>query len=92
MEKFVFVENKNESLSGEIVRRTDTFVRDSRLMLTKDFLSIDLISKMVDVVTSYKDVLEKITPKNDDEVVQIKSALQDLIDLETTCRQRITLQ
>jgi hypothetical protein len=92
MEKFVFLENKNESLSSEILRRTDTFVRDSRLMLTKDFLSIDLISKMVDVVTSYKDVLEKITPKNDDEGVQIKSALQDLIDLETTCRQRITLQ
>jgi hypothetical protein len=33
-----------------------------------------------------------VVPKNDDEIVQIKSTLQDLIDLETTCRQRTTLQ
>jgi hypothetical protein len=92
MEKFTFGENNNESLCTEIIRRTESFVKDSRLMLTMDFLSIDLINKMIDAITSYKDALEKVTPKNNEEASHIKSALQDLIDLEVTCVQRKTLQ
>ncbi len=91
MERFTFGKNNNESICAEVVRGTESFVKDSRLMLSGDFLSIDLISKMVDAIVSYKDRLEKITPKNGDEFAQIKSALRDLVELEADFQKRNTL-
>jgi hypothetical protein len=53
-----------------------------------NFLSIDLLDKLGETIHFYKDALEKVTPKNDDENIKIKTSLQDLIDLETVCNQR----
>ena len=92
MEKFTIGENKNESLCAEIIHHTEVFVKDSRRVLTTDFLSLDLINKMLSVISTNKDTLIKITPKNSDEDLQIKSALEDLNDLERDCHQRKTLQ
>lgn len=88
MEKFIIGKNKNESLCTEIIRHTQVFVEDSRAMLALDILDVSLINKMLAVITSNKDVLMKITPKNSDEDSQVKSALQDLTDLEIICNQR----
>ncbi|MDB5259854.1 MAG: hypothetical protein JWN37_85 [Candidatus Nomurabacteria bacterium] len=91
MEKFTIGENRNESLVEEFVRRTRAFIEDSKRILASDFLNINLVDKILEVVATYKDVLIQITPKNDDEAAQIKTSLQDLIDLETICNKRKTL-
>ena len=92
MEKFIIGEGKNESLCAEIVHRTEIFMKDSRLILSRDFLSIELIEKVQNTITSFKDALEQAVPKNGTEDAQVKSVLQDLIDLEIACHQRKTLQ
>ena len=67
-------------------------MKDSRLILSRDFLSIELIEKVQNTITSFKDALEQAVPKNGTEDAQVKSVLQDLIDLEIACHQRKTLQ
>lgn len=92
MEKFIIGENRNESLFTELIHRTEVFMNDSRRILAMDILSVDLIKKMMNTIATFKEVLENVTPKSDEEIVQIKSVLQDLNDLEKTCMQRKTLQ
>ncbi len=92
MEKFIIGEIKQESLHTEIVRRNKDFIRDSRrIFLNDDIVSVNLINKLLATITSYKDVLIAITPKNDEEEIQIKTALEELNDLENFCEQRKVL-
>ncbi len=91
MEKFNFAENSNESLCTEIVRRIRSFIEDSKRILVTYIINISLIDKLLEATTSYKEALMQVTAENDEENAQIKSALQDLIDLEIICNQRKTL-
>jgi hypothetical protein len=91
MEKFIFAENRNESLNEETIRRVEGFVKDLRTLLSNDVIDIDLINKMIKNIVTFRDALENITPKNNDESTRIRAVIQDLNDLEKVCNQSKTL-
>ncbi len=91
MDQFKPKENKIESLPQMTLGDVTSFIQDWKQMLESDFVNVSLIDKILKNIKEAKETLIKVTPENDDQEERIKSVLQDLDDLETTCNQRKTL-